>query len=126
MKKLFKLSFVGVAICSAISFAQAKPNPQLTDYIMGSINGANSGQRISGQEQTNRGKEALKNSQLSKDEDSACGAILCLAGGGNGGSSCSGAYRPARDRPLPPSRRDRWRQHPCGPGHEPGSARKRR
>lgn len=93
MKKLFKLSFVGVAICSAISFAQAKPNPQLTDYIMGSINGANSGQRISGQEQTNRGKEALKNSQLSKDEDSACGAILCLAGGGNGGSSCSGYIR---------------------------------
>ena len=93
MKKLFKLSFVGVAICSAISFAQAKPNPQLTDYIMGSINGANSGQRISGQEQTNRGKEALKNSQLSKDEDSSCGAILCLAGGGNGGSSCSGYIR---------------------------------
>jgi hypothetical protein len=93
MKKLFKLSFVGVAICSAISFAQAKPNPQLTDYIMGSINGANSGQRINGQEQTNRGKQALKDSKLSNDEDSSCGAILCLAGGGNGGSSCSGYIR---------------------------------
>lgn len=89
MKKIFKLSFVGLAICSAISFAQAKPNPKMTDYLMGAINSANSGQRINGQEQTNRGKQALKDSKLSNDEDSSCGAILCLAGGGNGGSSCS-------------------------------------
>ncbi len=60
MKKIFKLSFVGLAICSAISFAQAKPNPKMTDYLMGAINSANSGQRINGQEQTNRGKQALK------------------------------------------------------------------
>lgn len=93
MKKIFKLSFVGLAICSAISFAQAKPNPKMTDYLMGSINSANSGQRINGQEQTNRGKQALKDSKLSNDEDSSCGAILCLAGGGNGGSSCSGYIR---------------------------------
>lgn len=93
MKKLFKLSFVGLAICSAISFAQAKPNPKMTDYLMGTINSANSGQRINGQEQTNRGKQALQDSKLSKDEDSSCGAILCLAGGGNGGSSCSGYIR---------------------------------
>lgn len=93
MKKIFKLSFVGLAICSAISFAQAKPNPKMNDYIMGSINSANSGQRINGQEQTNRGKQALQDSKLSKDEDSSCGAILCLAGGGNGGSSCSGYIR---------------------------------
>ena len=93
MKKIFKLSFVGLAICSAISFAQAKPNPKMTDYLMGAINSANSGQRINGQEQTNRGKQALKDSKLSNDEDSSCGAILCLAGGGNGGSSCSGYIR---------------------------------
>ena len=93
MKKIFKLSFVGVAICTAISFAQAKPNPEITNYLMDSINSANSGQRINGQEQTNRGKQILNNSKLSKDEDSACGAILCLAGGGSGGSACSGYIR---------------------------------
>lgn len=93
MNKIFKLSFVGVAICTAISFAQAKPNPEITNYLMGSINSANSGQRINGQEQTNRGKQVLNNSKLSKDEDSACGAILCLAGGGSGGSACSGYIR---------------------------------
>ena len=93
MKKIFKLSFVGVAICTAISFAQAKPNPEITNYLMDSINNANSGQRINGQEQTNRGKQILNSSKLSKDEDSACGAILCLAGGGSGGSACSGYIR---------------------------------
>ena len=93
MKKIFKLSFVGVAICTAISFPQAKPNPEITNYLMDSINSANSGQRINGQEQTNRGKQILNNSKLSKDEDSACGAILCLAGGGSGGSACSGYIR---------------------------------
>lgn len=93
MNKIFKLSFVGAAICTAISFAQAKPNPEITNYLMGSINSANSGQRINGQEQTNRGKQVLNNSKLSKDEDSACGAILCLAGGGSGGSACSGYIR---------------------------------
>lgn len=88
MQKLNKTGVALLVTSICLPNIHAGTNTALNNFIKQELQSSLSGKPIgNGGQLYQRYQNAAESSKLSGDEDSSCGAILCLAGGGGGGCS---------------------------------------